>query len=30
MVTNPYADGCAVIEGKYFPNAEARIPILDT
>ena len=30
MATNPYADGCALIEGKFFPIAEARIPILDT
>jgi len=29
MATNPYADGCAFIEGKYLPIAEARIPILD-
>jgi hypothetical protein len=26
MATNPYADGCAFIEGKYLPIAEARIP----
>lgn len=30
MATNPYADGCAFIEGKYIPIADARIPILDT
>lgn len=30
MATNPYADGCAYIEGKYVPIAEARIPILDS
>ena len=30
MATNPYADGCAFIEGKYLPIAEARIPTLDT
>lgn len=30
MATNPYADGCAYIEGKYLPIAEARIPILDS
>ncbi len=30
MASNPYADGCAYIEGKYFPIAEARIPILDS
>jgi branched-chain amino acid aminotransferase len=26
---NPYAAGCAWIEGEYTPIAEARIPILD-
>ena len=30
MATNPYDGGCAFIEGKYLPIAEARIPILDT
>jgi len=30
MVDNPFADGCAFIEGTYYPIAEARIPILDT
>ena len=30
MATNPYADGCAFIEGKFFPIAETRIMILDT
>ncbi len=30
MSTNPYAAGCAFIEGKYVPIAEARIPIQDT
>lgn len=30
MATNPYAAGCAYIEGKYLPIAEARIPILDS
>ena len=30
MATNPYVNGCAYIEGKYFPIAEARIPILDS
>ena len=30
LADNPFADGCAYIEGKYFPIAEARIPILDT
>ena len=24
MATNPYADGCAFIEGKYLPIAEAH------
>jgi len=27
---NPFAEGCAWIEGDYLPIAEARIPILDT
>jgi branched-chain amino acid aminotransferase len=27
---NPYAAGCAWIEGEYVPIGEARIPILDT
>ena len=26
---NPFAQGCAWIEGRYIPIAEARIPILD-
>jgi branched-chain amino acid aminotransferase len=26
---NPFADGCAWIEGEYVPIAEAKIPILD-
>lgn len=30
MPENPFANGCAYIDGKYFPIAEARIPILDT
>jgi branched-chain amino acid aminotransferase len=30
MDKNSFADGCAFIEGKYYPIAEARIPILDT
>ena len=30
MNKNSFADGFAYIEGKYFPIAEARIPILDT
>jgi branched-chain amino acid aminotransferase len=29
MTDNPFARGCAYIEGKYVPIAEARIPILD-
>ena len=29
MTDNPFAKGCAYIEGNYFPIAEARIPILD-
>ncbi len=29
MSDNPFARGCAYIEGNYFPIAEARIPILD-
>jgi branched-chain amino acid aminotransferase len=29
MSNNLYADACAFIEGKYFPIAEARIPILN-
>ena len=29
MADNPFAKGCAYIEGKYVPIAEARIPILD-
>ena len=29
MATNQFADGCAFIEGNYFPIAEARIPIID-
>lgn len=28
--SNPYADGCAWIDGALVPIAEARIPILDT
>jgi len=27
--TNPFANGCAWIEGQYVPIADARIPILD-
>ncbi|MBW2409549.1 MAG: aminotransferase class IV [Deltaproteobacteria bacterium] len=30
MTENPLADGCAYIEGEYFPIAEACIPITDT
>jgi branched-chain amino acid aminotransferase len=30
MADNQFADGCAFIEGAYYPIAEARIPILDT
>jgi branched-chain amino acid aminotransferase len=30
MAENPYTDGCAYIDGKYFPIAEACIPIMDT
>jgi len=30
MPDNPFSDGCAYVEGKYFPIAEARIPIMDT
>ncbi|UCH22856.1 MAG: aminotransferase class IV [Deltaproteobacteria bacterium] len=30
MAENPFADGCAYIDGEYFPIAEARIPIIDT
>ena len=30
MATNQFADGCAFIEGNYFPIAEARIPIIDS
>lgn len=26
---NPFASGCAWIEGEYVPIGEARIPILD-
>lgn len=29
MAGNPYADGCAWIEGQFVPIAEARIPIMD-
>ncbi|HEY1689957.1 MAG TPA: aminotransferase class IV [Solirubrobacteraceae bacterium] len=28
-IENPFAEGCAWIEGEYVPIAEARIPILD-
>jgi hypothetical protein len=30
VTTNLFAEGCAFIEGEYFPIAEARIPIIDT
>ena len=30
MADNLFADGCAFIEGAYYPIAEARIPIVDT
>lgn len=30
MTANPFADGCAFIDGEYVPIAEARIPIIDT
>lgn len=30
MNQNSFADGCAFIEGKYIPIAEASIPIIDT
>ena len=30
MTANPFADGCAFIDGDYFPIAEARVPIIDT
>ena len=30
MAENPFADGCAYIDGAYFPIAEACIPIMDT
>ena len=30
MADNPFADGCAFIDGEYVPIAEARIPIIDT
>ncbi len=30
MAQNTFAEGCAFIEGKYVPIAEARIPIIDT
>ena len=29
MRDNQFAEGCAFIEGQYFPIAEARIPIVD-
>jgi len=30
MACNPFAAGCAFIDGEYVPIAEARIPIIDT
>jgi branched-chain amino acid aminotransferase len=30
MTKNSFADGCAYIEGEYFPIIEARIPIMDS
>jgi branched-chain amino acid aminotransferase len=30
MQTSSFKNGCAYIDGKYFPIAEASIPILDT
>ena len=30
MAENEFSDGCGYIEGKYYPIAEARIPIIDT
>lgn len=30
MTDNRYAEGCAWIEGEYYPIGEARIPLLDT
>jgi branched-chain amino acid aminotransferase len=30
MTADPFADGCAFIDGEYVPIAEARIPIIDT
>ena len=30
MSDNPFANGCAWIEGEYVPMNEARIPIMDT
>ncbi len=30
MAENHYKDGCAYIEGEYYPIDKARIPILDT
>lgn len=30
MQKGPFTNGCAYIDGKYFPIAEASIPILDT
>lgn len=30
MTADPFADGCAFIDGEYVPIAEACIPIMDT
>ena len=30
MSEDPFTDGCAYIEGEYFPIAEACIPIMDS
>ena len=30
MQTSSFTNGCAYIDGEYFPIAEASIPILDT
>ena len=30
MQTSSFTNGCAYIDGEYFPIAQASIPILDT
>ena len=30
MTENQFADGCAYVEGSYYPIADARISIVDT